>query len=552
MSNEIEITVLNDSTLNKKEKSQNFRVITSKDEKGDESKIIEFHNIELRDFLKGFIRLEGMYDNIPKIEIYLLVNCIAEIKRVSERYEKTPLTAKLVKFLVKESKWNTHRFDNMFKDNLISFNLLEHLFTVDTEIVINDNNENFGGKILKTEYKSSFFGTFFCITYEYISSNGQSFLKSKNEVKISHWSGITEIKNLDVKPITSDIKAELGKLGELYAKVAIGSNYVNYKGPMYIKSWWKWSAVRADGRIMADISTCAQFLDEYHDGHDENTNSTELDPNLYWMADRYVRGFSFAIKQWGKFSIRQISEIQFKDQAFNQLVLDQDKKDLIKALVTNTSGNFEDIISGKGGGCIFLLHGEPGVGKTLTAEAIAELLHRPLYSVSVGQLGVGPDELEKNLRQILDVAQIWNAVILIDEADIFLEKRGHDIVRNAMCGVFLRLLEYHQGVLFLTTNRVGEFDPAFYSRISIALKYGALDASARKTIWTNLLVAANIAGLDPTELARTEINGRQIKTTIRLAQGLAHQQGVPVNNSHVYQTLKISQQFLEDLGEKTK
>lgn len=54
MSNEIEITVLNDSTLNKKEKSQNFRVITSKDEKGDESKIIEFHNIELRDFLKRF------------------------------------------------------------------------------------------------------------------------------------------------------------------------------------------------------------------------------------------------------------------------------------------------------------------------------------------------------------------------------------------------------------------------------------------------------------------------------------------------------------------
>jgi len=111
----------------------------------------------------------------------------------------------------------------------------------------------------------------------------------------------------------------------------------------------------------------------------------------------------------------------------------------------------------------------------------------------------------------------------------------------------LRLLEYHQGVMFLTTNRVGEFDPAFYSRISIALKYGALDMAAREQIWTNLLRAANVTGLDPAELAKVNINGRQIKTTIRLAQGLARQQGVPVDMRHVEQTLAVSRQFLEDL-----
>ena len=65
-----------------------------------------------------------------------------------------------------------------------------------------------------------------------------------------------------------------------------------------------------------------------------------------------------------------------------------------------------------------LLHGDLGVGKTLTAEAIAELLHRPLYSVAVGELGTDTAQLEKSLRQILDVAQIWNAVVLIDEADL--------------------------------------------------------------------------------------------------------------------------------------
>ena len=63
-----------------------------------------------------------------------------------------------------------------------------------------------------------------------------------------------------------------------------------------------------------------------------------------------------------------------------------------------------------------MLHGSPGVGKTLTAEAIAELLHRPLYSVSVGELGTNTQELEDKLREILEVASTWKAVVLLDEA----------------------------------------------------------------------------------------------------------------------------------------
>jgi hypothetical protein len=46
-------------------------------------------------------------------------------------------------------------------------------------------------------------------------------------------------------------------------------------------------------------------------------------------------------------------------------------------------------------------------------------------------------------------------VLLIDEADVFLEKRTlTDVHRNALVSVFLRLLEYYEGILFLTTNRV--------------------------------------------------------------------------------------------------
>eukprot|EP00732_Lithocolla_globosa_P006588 Lithocolla_globosa_v1_NODE_7749_length_905_cov_1.942353.p1 type:complete len:156 gc:universal NODE_7749_length_905_cov_1.942353:682-215(-) len=143
----------------------------------------------------------------------------------------------------------------------------------------------------------------------------------------------------------------------------------------------------------------------------------------------------------GEFCVEQITHVQFRDNAFNQLVLDEEKKELIRCLVTNSHVAFSDIISGKGGGCIFLMHGPPGVGKTLTAEAISEMLHRPLYTVSVGELGVTTSQLETKLSSILEMAAMWNAFILIDEADIFLERRSDNgIEPNALVGIFLRLL----------------------------------------------------------------------------------------------------------------
>lgn len=102
-----------------------------------------------------------------------------------------------------------------------------------------------------------------------------------------------------------------------------------------------------------------------------------------------------------------------------------------------------------------VLHGPPGTGKTLTAEGISELLKCPLYMASAGELGTDSRFLEHELQKILDICHTWGAILLLDEADVFLEKRNmQDIHRNALVSIFLRQLEYFQGILFLTTNRV--------------------------------------------------------------------------------------------------
>lgn len=82
---------------------------------------------------------------------------------------------------------------------------------------------------------------------------------------------------------------------------------------------------------------------------------------------------------------------------------------------------------------IILLDGPPGVGKTLTAESVAEIMNAPLYTMSAGELGTQPDRVEKRLSDILEMATMWKAILLIDEADIFMEQRSpHDLQRNEL------------------------------------------------------------------------------------------------------------------------
>jgi len=192
-------------------------------------------------------------------------------------------------------------------------------------------------------------------------------------------------------------------------------------------------------------------------------------------------------------------------------------------MILNYNNCFKDIITGKSGGCIFLLHGPPGTGKTLTCESVSELMKHPLYSITSGELGTNVDMLEKKLVQILEIAEKWNAVVLIDEADVFMEKRTtEDIQRNAMVGVFLRLLERYDGVMFLTTNRENTIDEAFKSRISVSLKYDYLTKEQKIAIWKNLLNASGmIYNTENIErICNYDFNGRQIKNIIRNMQSI--------------------------------
>lgn len=445
---------------------------------------------------------------------------------------------------------------------VVEMNDLPRLFRPNDEVIcMNGEGEEIGGKLRSIEIERGFFTTYIKISMEVIHAMFGQPQTSIWETEFRGFRGLREIALVPIRKVTEEDKQRLGKRGEKYISMCKPGSYVHYQGTIDQPGYWVSRSYRADGRVVVDPISFTRLEPELwnnmvhmsgisrHDNSERGViRKMEVGEEDYWRCMPYLYGFSMTAKQWGRLKAPNLSPIQFREDAFTTLVLEPETKDMVHALVKYHGGSFTDIIDGKGGGCIFLLHGKPGLGKTATAEAVAEVLHKPLYAVGVGELGTNTKSLEESLRKILDVATIWDAVVLLDEADIFLEARdAFNVERNAMVGVFLRLLEYHSGILFLTTNRVKDIDRAFYSRISVAVHYHHTNNDKRKQIWHNLLKAAGMDTSFAEDLKSYDVNGRQIKNAIRLSQTLARARDSKVELSDLRSSIEASLRFEDEM-----
>lgn len=305
----------------------------------------------------------------------------------------------------------------------------------------------------------------------------------------------------------------------------------------------------------------------FADEDDESTQPAPLTAEQKLICTPLLRGYSLKNKMWLNFFVNCVEDIEWQKDAFDRLVLPKNQKELILGFTESQRKNrdtFDDVIEGKGRGMIILLCGPPGVGKTLTSEAVAEEMKVPLYLMSAGDLGFDPRHVETKLQDILEMCSRWNAVLLLDEADVFLEQRSlHELERNKLVSIFLRVLEYYEGMqttnlphkiiitdtnpgtMFLTTNRVETFDPAFQSRIHISLDYQELSIDSRKTVWDNFLNNSTqehtITKDQLTELAHMNMNGRQIKNILKIARLLASRKEEKLSYEHILTTLDVTQ-----------
>ncbi len=143
-----------------------------------------------------------------------------------------------------------------------------------------------------------------------------------------------------------------------------------------------------------------------------------------------------------------------------------------------------------GKGLAALFCGEPGTGKTLCAHAVAGDLGRPLLEAAVpALLSKWVGDSERNLAALFKQARSHGAVLFLDECDAILAERGADGARHddRLVGVFLRLLERHDGLVLMATNREAALDRALSRRIAYRIVFPLPDAAARTEIWRGLI-----------------------------------------------------------------
>lgn len=393
----------------------------------------------------------------------------------------------------------------------------------------------------------------FCVYNRYVEWSGKEFGMAEAASSICTYEGTRKITGLAVYPLIYHPDTlgaqkrciDRAKEWEGFCKYS----FMSYKGGATSGC----SRYNVDSRVIIDSAAFNKFNPNsqigIYDLDDDPSyrappsdipeeKSTQLTPWQQLLATDVLRGYSLKDKIWLNLQLSCIKEIIWNDKAFGSLVLPDDTKDLVLAFAESQikrEPTFDDIIAGKGKGVIMLLSGPPGVGKTLTAEAVAETMRVPLYMMAAGDLGTDPHEVESSLQNILKMTTKWKAVLLLDEADVFLEARStHDLERNKLVSIFLRILEYYEGLLFLTSNRVDNIDAAFESRIHLSLIYGNLSLESRRQIWMTFLGGNQSFTEEQIDaLAQIELNGRQIKNILKTAQLLATSKNEPLQFKYV-------------------
>jgi hypothetical protein len=234
---------------------------------------------------------------------------------------------------------------------------------------------------------------------KFIDFDGERLGTRKMELFIPKYGGTQDLKELPTMPLdlledVETVREELSDRGRKFESY-VGQHYVQYNGIALKKTQKGYARFNVNGRVMIDCKTYHRIEpnDSFHVRELSNDESAKRDRarkralgNNEFVSEKVVhdrlsdedallcnatvRGYSFTAKKFLEFFADQLFPIEWNTHCFDDLVLDAETKKTVQALVSTHAEKrkaFDDIVKGKGQGLVCVLHGPPGVGKTLTA-----------------------------------------------------------------------------------------------------------------------------------------------------------------------------------------
>lgn len=584
---------------------------------------IEVQNPQLVAALEPIVKRENVHLDVnesasfshPFRALWFCQDEITELYKKTESSDqrKTHLNV-LVRLMDDMFQELRQRARHLKASGLVDYKNAWILFPKDSTVYSHGLNSEFLVKVDSTYYVTRSEGDFLIIKGKIMAFNGEEFVWQDKLLAIKKFSGNKPVTELDSFPLEFHSEAAAIKT----RCIRRGKKMLDYQGLTYccyngiaLHHGQDTSKHNVEGRVLIDVMGynkyhLAQGSRENQDDNDKNragrgrrrrppeepdeegeavkvtqksrlsdeeqvTNKNDMlsrEDDLGYMSE-LIGGYALKNKIWVQFYVEDLQPMVWNDHAFEHLVYDAQQKDLVLSFVENhntqfhnggaKSSNMEDVIRGKGNGLILLLSGPPGTGKTLTAEAVADRTHRPLFYLQAEDLGINAASLGANIKRVFEMATDWDAVILLDEADVFMAERNpNDIHRNELVSIFLRELEYFRGIIFLTTNLYHTIDSAFRSRVNLHLLFQALSKEARETVWRKFLDRMPEArALPPTEdpasaenrplddddikqLGLWQLNGREIKNAVKMVRSWCDHKGYVLTLERLENGIKVT------------
>ncbi|KAF4453124.1 hypothetical protein F53441_4121 [Fusarium austroafricanum] len=345
-----------------------------------------------------------------------------------------------------------------------------------------------------------------CETWDF---NGRHFAKLKTNVTIP-WPKYAlgdqkvPINSLAIFPLRFDARLEdrLRKRGEIYWQLR-KRKYIEYIAPSELLEYRM-----ENGRYMVDMETFRRtrgenILENLNMDHVEEYLSREhfespLPPagNFSLLMPPTTSGFGFHDKKWRELAVEYVRDIVWDEDILDRLVLPQEQKDILSALVVKKAVPHDvDIIAGEERGVKILLHGITGSGKTFTAKVIAEVAKRPLYELASSDIGTRLEDVENNVNEAFYLGRIWDAADNLDWAVLPLvqavcwfkpEEQLKELWRNTIKSFQSR--NARNGVINIVSDELLNFDAQNFTTFSGGDIWKVLELAEKLAAYENIIL----------------------------------------------------------------